>query len=74
MFSYSFQVNFDIDTKISENDEYIDGLMASRYREFKFELHDYYLEFGSPDEALTNPPIEMDTRLGQWELLCKHFQ
>lgn len=39
--------------------------MADRYREFKCELHEYYLEFGSSDQALANPPLEMDTRLRQ---------
>ncbi|KAM7516127.1 hypothetical protein LguiA_005710 [Lonicera macranthoides] len=49
-------------------------MMATWYKEFKYELHNYFLEFGSPKGALANPLIEMDARSRQWEFICEHFQ
>ncbi|KAM1728148.1 hypothetical protein ACFX12_018690 [Malus domestica] len=70
-------VNFDLDTNIQEHYDYVDRLMSRRYKEFKYELHAYFLEWASAEEALANPPIEMESRPGepgQWEFLCEHFQ
>ncbi|KAM1925400.1 hypothetical protein ACFX13_032680 [Malus domestica] len=70
-------VKFDLDTNIKEHYDYVDRLMSRRYKEFKYELHAYPLEWASTEEALANPPIEMESRPGepgQWEFLCEHFQ
>lgn len=49
-------------------------MMAIRFREFKFELHAYFMEFASIEEALAEPPRELVGRPEQWEFLCQHFQ
>ncbi|KAM1825024.1 hypothetical protein ACFX13_024562 [Malus domestica] len=36
--------------------------LISKITEFKYKLHAYFLEWASAEEALANPPIEMDSR------------
>ncbi|KAM2003973.1 hypothetical protein ACFX15_027481 [Malus domestica] len=70
-------MNFNLDTNIKEHCDYVDRLLSRRYKEFKYELHAYFLEWALAEEELANPPIEMDSRPGepgQWEFLCEHFQ
>ncbi|KAF5728873.1 hypothetical protein HS088_TW21G01027 [Tripterygium wilfordii] len=54
--------------------EYVGKLFSKIFREFKYELHTYFKDFDTKEEAKQNPPLEWYNRsIEQWGTLCDHF-
>ncbi|KAI5311151.1 hypothetical protein L3X38_045501 [Prunus dulcis] len=69
-------LNYDIDLKNVDCGNYVNKIMARRFRDFKHELHKHFKFFPSAEEALANPPLEIVERdaTHEWLVLCTHFQ
>jgi hypothetical protein len=49
-------------------------IFAKSYKQWKYDLHLLYKQWGSVDEALAHPPAEMVQRLTEWQYLCEEFR
>ncbi|KAB2615016.1 hypothetical protein D8674_021604 [Pyrus ussuriensis x Pyrus communis] len=56
---------FDIDSGVSQMFD-INSLWMAYFKEWMFELRNYYVDQGSRQQALNNPPNEFEDRREQW--------
>nr|XP_028957575.1 uncharacterized protein LOC114824579 [Malus domestica] len=64
---------YDLEDISPEAMAYLEGTLATRYKQWKNNFHTLFKQWNDPEIARLHVPIELKDRPEDWEWLCKHF-
>ncbi|KAM1247282.1 hypothetical protein TB2_043388 [Malus domestica] len=64
---------YDLEDISPEAMAYLEGTLATRYKQWKNNFHTLFKQWNDPEIARLHVPMELKDRPEDWEWLCKHF-
>ncbi|XP_028950316.2 uncharacterized protein [Malus domestica] len=64
---------YDLEDISPEAMAYLEGTLATRYKQWKNNFHKLFKQWNDPEIARLHVPMELKDRPEDWKWLCKHF-